>query len=124
MKIVNFQDIEGEKFPAGRWTRVITGKNKLSPENFMMGYVIIYPEGKVPLHEHENEEVYTILKGEGRMYIGDQSREIKAKSSVYIPPNKPHALENTGDEELEMLFVYSPATIVDHWAQEKNGELK
>lgn len=124
MDIVRLKEIKGEKFPAGRWTRVITGEDKLKPENFMMGYVVIYPDGKVPLHEHENEEVYTVLKGKGEMHIGDEVQPMEAISSVYIPPGKPHSLVNTGAEELEMMFVYAPATVVDHWAQEREGELK
>lgn len=124
MKLVKLSEIKGEKFPAGRWTRVITGKGKIEPERFMMGYVVIYPGGKVPLHEHENEEVYTVLKGKGEMHIGDEVQEVEAISSVYIPPNQPHSLVNSGDEDLEMMFVYAPATVVDHWAQEREGELK
>ena len=123
MDLVKLSEIQGDKFPAGRWTRVITGEGRLQPNGFMMGYVVIYPGGKVPMHEHENEEVYTVLKGKGEMFIGDQMEPIRAVSSVYVPPNQPHSLVNTGDEELEMIFVYAPATIVDHWAQEREGEL-
>ena len=123
MDIIKLVDIEGEKFPAGRWTRVLTGEGKIKPEKFMMGFVVIYPGGKVPLHEHENEEVYTVLKGAGEMTIGDSVRSISAVSAVYIPPGLPHSLVNTGREELEMMFVYAPATVVDHWAQERKGEL-
>jgi mannose-6-phosphate isomerase-like protein (cupin superfamily) len=123
MDKIRIDDIEGEKFPAGRWTRVITGDDKIKPERFMMGYVVIYPGGKVPEHEHENEEVYTVLKGQGEMVIGDNRQSISAMSAVYIPPGSPHSLINTGEEDLEMMFVYAPATIVDHWEQEKKGEL-
>jgi len=124
MKIIKLADVAGDKFPAGRWTRVITGAGKLEPKNFMMGYVVIFPNGKVPMHEHENEEVYTVLKGSGEMHVGEEVQRMEAVSSVYIPPNQPHSLVNTGDEDLEMMFVYSPATIVDHWAHERKGELK
>ncbi len=123
MNTVKIDDIQGEKFPAGRWTRVITGEGKIQPDGFMMGYVIIYPGGKVPLHEHENEEVYTVLKGKGKMTVGEETKVLAAKSSVYIAPNLPHSLENTGEDDLEMMFVYAPATIVDHWAQEKDGTI-
>ena len=37
---------------------------------------------------------------------------------------KKHALVNTGSEDMHMIFVYAPSVIVDHWAQEKRGELK
>ena len=124
MRLIKLSEIEGEVFPAGRWTRVITGSGKLQPERFMMGYVIIYPGGRVPLHEHENEEVYTVLRGKGEMIIDEESHPIEAISAVYIPPKVPHSLVNDGDEDLAMMFVYAPATIVDHWDEERKGELK
>ena len=43
---------------------------------------------------------------------------------MFIPAWKKHALKNTGDEELHLMFVYAPSIIVDHWAQEQSGGLK
>ena len=124
MIIVKLADVQGEKFPAGRWTRVLTGDDGLPTRNFMMGYVVIYPGGKVPEHEHVQEEVYTVLQGHGEMIINGEKQPMEAISSVYIPPNAKHSLVNVGDEDLVMMFVYSPAGIVNHWKQEKEGELK
>jgi mannose-6-phosphate isomerase-like protein (cupin superfamily) len=123
MRVLKLDELTGEKFPAGRWTRVMTGEGGLLPASgFMMGFVVIYAGGKVPLHQHENEEVYTILKGTGEMHINGQVQTMQAVSSVYIPSGSQHSLVNTGDENLEMIFVYAPATIVDHWAQERLGK--
>jgi len=123
MKTISLSEIPGQVFPAGRWTRVITGEHGLPAENFMMGYVIIRPGGSVPAHAHENEEVYTILEGEGEMRVEQEVSELRAVTSVYIPPNRSHSLKNTGSKDMVMMFVYSPATVVDHWAQEQRGEL-
>jgi oxalate decarboxylase/phosphoglucose isomerase-like protein (cupin superfamily) len=57
------------------------------------------------------------------MVVEGESKIVEAESVVYIPPNKEHYLENNTDEPLEMMFVYSPATIVDHWEKERRGEL-
>jgi mannose-6-phosphate isomerase-like protein (cupin superfamily) len=89
-----------------------------------MGNVTIFPGGSVPLHHHEQEEVYTVLAGEGMMTIGAEQRPMTAGSSVYIPSGSEHSLANTGTENLIMMFVYAPAGVVDHWAQERNGKLK
>ena len=124
MNVMELKDIKGEKFPAGRWTRVITGQDKLPAEGFMMGYVVIYRGGQVPLHHHPNEEIYTVLSGEGEMQVDDEIQHLAAMSSVYIPPGCGHSLKNSGDRDLHMMFVYAPATVVDHWAQELAGKLK
>ncbi len=105
-------------FPTSRTTRIMLGPGGVEAENFVVGYVVIKPGGSVPLHAHANEEAYTIMEGTGRMVVGDESRTVEAVCTVHIPPNLPHSLENTGDEDMTMMFVYSPAGLVDHWAEE------
>ncbi len=122
--IQRFSEIEGEYFPSKRLTKVLVGpKSNLKANNFVMGSVKIDPNGSIPKHCHDNEEIYIILRGNGRMVVEGESKIVEAESVVYIPPNKEHYLENNTDEPLEMMFVYSPATIVDHWEKERRGEL-
>lgn len=125
MQITNFDQVQGEVFPAGRLTKVIVSPvSNLKAKNFVMGYVTIYPGGSIPLHAHSQEEVYTVLKGNGQMTVGEETKELSEVSSVYIPPDQPHSLVNRGHSNLVMLFVYAPAGIVDHWAEEREGKLK
>lgn len=120
MQKTNYFDIEGMKFPAGRKTRVIIGPNgALEAEHFVQGIVDIYPNGSVPLHDHEEEEVYLILSGTGEMIVGEESRPVRTGDAVYIPPGKPHCLKNTGAENMQMLFTYAPKKIADHWDEER-----
>ena len=37
---------------------------------------------------------------------------------IFIPPYVKHSLVNTGEEVMNMLFVYSPQIVVDHWEKE------
>ena len=125
MKKINIFDIEGMEFPAGRRTRVMWGENgAINGEHFCQGYVVIYPGGSVPTHEHVTVETYTVLQGVGEMRIGDETQPMKPGDMVYIESGKPHSLRNTGDSDLHMMFVYAPKMVVDHWAQEATGELK
>jgi len=122
--VQRFDEVEGEYFPSKRLTKVLVGpKSNLKANNFVMGSVKIDPNGSIPKHCHDNEEIYIILRGNGRMVIEGENKIVEGKSVVYIPPNKEHHLENNGDGPLEMIFVYSPATIVDHWEKERKGEL-
>jgi len=125
MQTINLKELPGEKFPSGRHTRVFVGpQSPIQANNFVSGFVIIEPNGSVPLHEHEQEEVYYVLKGRGEMTVGEETQTMQAVSAVYIPPNTRHTLRNSGDEELHMLFVYSPAGVVSHWQEEREGHLK
>lgn len=122
--IERFNEIKGEYFSSGRLTKVLVSpESNLKANNFVMGLVKINPNGSVPKHSHHNEEIYIILRGKGRMVIGEESKVIEEESVVYIPSNKEHYIKNDFAEKLVMIFVYSPATIVDHWAKERMGEL-
>jgi quercetin dioxygenase-like cupin family protein len=122
--IQKFKDVKGERFPSGRLTKVLIGpKNEIRANNFVMGEVKIDPHSSIPQHYHPNEEIYIILKGSGLMTVGEESEVVEAKSVIYIPPNQEHKLNNNTEQFLEILFVYSPANIVDHWKKERAGEI-
>lgn len=124
MKVVQISSLEGTEFPAGRRTRVIVGQNgAVTAMNFSQGFVEIHQGGRIPLHSHDMEESYTILSGSGKMTVGAETLAVGKGDLVLIDPNLPHELVNTGDEELQMMFVYSPASVADHWKQELSGEL-
>jgi len=62
------------------------------------------------LHYHpETEESYYILKGKGRMIVGDEERIIESGQVVLIPKMKKHKLYNLEDGPLEMIAVCVPA---------------
>ncbi len=124
MRKVNIFNIEGTEYPAGRRTRVILGDNgAINGDYFCQGYVVIYPGGSVPAHEHITVESYTILKGIGEMTIGNETVAAVEGDCFYIEKNEIHSLVNTGNEDLHMMFVYAPKMIAEHWAQEMSGEL-
>lgn len=124
MKTVKLNEIEGMTFPAGRTTRVLTGADRLPAKNFTSGYVVIQPKGRIPMHTHSNEEIYIFVRGKGKMMVGSEEEAVEAVSAVYIEPNAKHFLQNTGDGEMIVIFVYSPAGIVAHWSEEIAGKLK
>lgn len=62
-----------------------------------------------------------ILEGEVQMMVEDRAFPVSVGSAIYLPPHGPHELRNTGPPNLVTLFVYAPATVVSHWAEE-SGE--
>ena len=124
MQIQNIFEIEGMDLPAGRNTKVYVGPQAgLTARAFVQGYVTICPDGGIPEHTHANEETYTILSGSGVVQVEDEERQVRAGDCIYMEPGCRHGLKNIGDEDMVMLFTYSPADIVDHWEQEMKGEL-
>lgn len=124
MKKVNVYELEGMKFES-RITHVVIGPNgKYEAENFVQGYSEIDENGTVPMHDHPQEECYTIIAGNGTIKVGSETSTVRAGDYILIPPNVPHSLKNNGLGKMIMMFVYAPKAIVDHWDKELKGELK
>jgi len=119
MNFVKIFDQKGMVMPTGRTTRVLVGDNgAVKGRYFCQGYVVIQPNGSIPLHKHEMEETYTVFSGKGVIRVGKEEREINGGNMVLIPPGEDHSLHNTGSEDMHMMFVYAPYQIADHWQEE------
>ena len=122
MNIINVADIDGMEFPAGRRTRVLVGPEApLEAERFVMGHVTIYPGGSVPVHSHQQEEVYYIAAGQGCISVNEETRDVRTGDCIYLQPHSTHTLKNTSTENMVMMFCYAPKTVAEHWAQEMKG---
>ena len=125
MNIVNLFEMEGTEYPAGRLSRVLVGDNgALQGNHFVQGYSILYPNGGIPEHEHEPEETYFVVSGQGKMTVDGEERTIKAGDLVLVQSGQKHGLHNDSDADMHIMYVYAPKMIVAHWAQELSGELK
>lgn len=122
MDIINVADIAGMEFPAGRRTRVLVGPEAaLEAQQFVMGHVTIYPGGSVPLHSHQQEEVYFIVAGQGSIVVDEEISNVHTGDCIYLKPKSAHLLKNNSPENMIMMFCYAPKTVAEHWAQELKG---
>ena len=92
---------------------VLTSWMLISPQNSSAQNLSIQisevPVGsEQPIHNHEPEQCYYIIKGKGLMTIEEGSKEVNAGDAVYIPSDSKHGIKNIGDELLEYLTANSP----------------
>ena len=60
-------------------------------------------------HYHRlTEEIYFVLKGQGKMEIDGETGYLRPGDSVLSPPGAWHQLENNGTSELRILCCCSP----------------
>ena len=123
LDILCIADAPAERFASGRETRRLAGVAGLPTTHFAMGHSTLDPGGSIPQHQHPNEEVYVVLSGSGIVFVGDERQDVSEGCCVFIPPDAPHFLHNTGNGEMTILWVYAPADVVDHWAEERAGRL-
>jgi len=125
MIIADLEQIVGRTYPAGRRTQnLVGGLSSIQASGFCMGYVTLDAKGgQVPWHNHDQEEVYFIVDGEGEICLGEERQTVRTGQAVYVPPTVFHQLTNTGSTAMRLIYCYAPAGDVSHWRQELEGTL-
>ena len=59
-----------------------------------------------------------IISGKGRLVLEDEEQEVGPEMAIYMPPGKEHSIVNIGEEELKLVWVYSPP-LPEHRKQQK-----
>jgi len=57
---------------------------------------------------HHTEECYAVLRGRGTMTLAGKPVEVRAGMFIHLPPWCEHGVENTGEENLEILICTAP----------------
>ncbi len=76
---------------------------------YSLAQATVKPGERTKSHRLKTTEVYYLLQGQGRMHIGEQTREVTAQSAIYIPPHAVQWIENTGAVDLIFLCIVDPA---------------
>lgn len=61
-------------------------------------------------YSHNGEEFVILLKGSMRIQIGEEEFELAEGDAVYLDSRIPHRWANSGDGEIEALWVITPPT--------------
>ncbi|MCD6563919.1 MAG: cupin domain-containing protein [Thermoproteales archaeon] len=69
---------------------------------------------KIKEHFHkERDEIYFIIKGEGKLKIDEEEEKVKTGDVILIQKGSKHALKNTGTEPLILAFISVPSFAPD-----------
>jgi len=92
----------------------------LTPDNmpydgFTSGIQVMPPGGYVREHGHtRNHELVFIYEGEGRVEIDGNEYLVGPGSTVLFGRYAAHVIENVGDVDMKMFWVFMPAGL-EHW---------
>lgn len=73
--------------------------------NFEMRYFELQKGGKTSLDEHPHEHEVFILKGKGKMLIGDREYPLRPNDAVLVEPNEKHRFFQEGEEPFGFICV-------------------
>jgi len=109
---VNLLELEDVAPKFGMDTLSFRGaRDALGGERVALSHQTVAPGARQPFgHRHtQEEEVYVILSGSGRMALGDSVQEITAHDAIRVAPGVPRAFE-AGPEGLELIAFGTPGT--------------
>jgi len=72
------------------------------------GVYLLAAGGADPQKPHNEDEVYYVVRGRGRMRVGGEEQVVKAGSAIFVGAKVEHCFFDIS-EELEVLVFFAPA---------------
>jgi quercetin dioxygenase-like cupin family protein len=69
------------------------GRRMLNGEAMTLAEITLAAGAVVPVHEHPNEQIATVVSGRLRFVVGSEEREVGPGESVLIPGGVPHRVD-------------------------------
>jgi mannose-6-phosphate isomerase-like protein (cupin superfamily) len=111
MEIFELADLLKTQAASGRLFHEFVRTHDLS-----VGLYVLPAGGEDPQSPHTEDEVYHVVAGRARMFVGDEDQAVAAGSIVFVPADASHRFHDI-EEELVVLVVFGPAEYthrVDH----------
>jgi mannose-6-phosphate isomerase-like protein (cupin superfamily) len=96
----------------GLVSRILLHAGDLPETRLTVTWVDVDPGSGQRSHCHAPEQVYVVVRGRGKMKVGDEERVVAEGDLIYIPPGTLHGIENLSDE---ILTYVSAATRAVDW---------
>ncbi len=106
--VVALDHVEPGKATGARSFQVLHGPHNGSTRaTIFVGYI---PPGKAPWHYHLYDEIVWVLRGQGRLHIGEEVEPLEPGVAFRLHPREVHIVENTDTEvELAVVGIFTPA---------------
>ena len=98
-------DVEPIELPGGSWSRVILTGERVGARS-ALGFSSFAPQTETAMLSHETEEMAYVLSGHGELRMDGGSVPYGPDSALYIPAGVWHAVVNSGDEPVTMVFAF------------------
>ena len=72
-----------------------------------LGLYVLQAGDTDPQQPHTEDEIYYVVSGSARIQVGDEDREIRAGSVIFVGTDVPHRFHSI-TETLTLLVVFAP----------------
>lgn len=104
----------------GMTTHILLQEGDVAGTALTATWVDVQPGAAQRLHHHEPEQIYVVVRGSGRMHIGEETRELTAGQLAHVPSNVPHGIVNTSEGVLSYVSVATPTFSQETFYDEGN----
>src|SRR5262249_52812438 len=103
---VSLGDVDPIELPQGSWSRMLVTSSTASGNVSSLGYSVFTPGTELTPVKHETEEVAYVVSGSGELRLDDEAVPFAQGDALHIPADVWHAVANTGDEDVVMVFGF------------------
>jgi quercetin dioxygenase-like cupin family protein len=99
--VTQLANVDAIELPGGSWSRMVAKGERSS-----LGYSVFTPGTVLTPVRHETEEVAYVVSGAGELILDDGAVPFREGDALHIPSGLWHAVANTGDENVVMVFGF------------------
>ncbi|MCO5222735.1 MAG: cupin domain-containing protein [Thermomicrobiales bacterium] len=104
--VVPLDQVNEIPLPNGSWSKMALTGDSVSGIVSSLGYSVFTPGTELAMVSHEVEEVAFVVTGTGELRTEQETAPFKAGDAIHIAPRVWHAVVNTGDEDVIMVFGF------------------
>jgi quercetin dioxygenase-like cupin family protein len=106
VKVVHLDQVEKIPLPRESWSRMLVTRQTSGGNRSSLGYSVFTPGTVLGMVAHEVEEVAFVVAGRGELRLDDGAVAFGAGDALFIPPDTWHAVANTGNQDVVMVFGF------------------
>ena len=103
---VSLADVDPIELPQGSWSRMLVTSGRVEGNAASLGYSVFTPGTVLVPVKHTTEEFAYVVSGSGELRLDDGAVPFAPGDGLHIPAGVWHAVANTGDEDLVMVFGF------------------
>lgn len=106
VRVIPLMEVEAVPLPAGSWSRMAVTAQTAPGTTSSLGYSVFTPGTVTASVRHQVEELAIVLRGRGELRLDAGPVPFRAQDALVIPAGTWHAVANTGDEDVVMVFTF------------------